>query len=86
MGDNHMGGNGNAMSTEKTDGMLKLGLIGTVVTALCCFTPLLVVLLGTVGLSAVLGYLDLVLFPALAVFVALMAYALWRKHHRASNS
>ena len=55
-------------------------------TALCCFTPLLVVLLGAVGLSAVLGYLDYVLFPALAVFLALTAYALWRKHHRASNS
>lgn len=74
------------MSTEKTDGLLKLGLIGTVVTALCCFTPLLVVLLGAVGLSAMLGYLDYVLFPALAVFVTLTAYALWRKHHRASNS
>ncbi|WPY96024.1 mercury resistance system transport protein MerF [Limimaricola variabilis] len=59
--------------------MLKFGLIGTVVLALCCFTPLLVVLFGVVGLSAVLGWLDYVLLPALAVFIGITLYALWRR-------
>lgn len=63
-------------------GLLTTGIAGTVVTALCCFTPILVVLLGAVGLSAWLGWLDYVLFPALAFFVALTVYALWRRQRR----
>ena len=59
--------------------LLRVGVIGSVVTALCCFTPLLVVLLGAVGLSAVLGWLDYVLLPALIVFLGIIAVALYRK-------
>ena len=47
--------------------------------ALCCFTPILVVLLGSVGLAALTGYLDYVLLPALAIFIGLTCYAVWRK-------
>lgn len=60
-------------------GILTTGVIGTVIAALCCFTPVLVILFGVVGLSAVVGYLDYVLFPALAFFVLLTIYALWRR-------
>ncbi|HUS56131.1 MAG TPA: mercury resistance system transport protein MerF [Thermohalobaculum sp.] len=60
--------------------LLKLGIIGSIIAALCCFTPVLVVLLGVVGLSALVGWLDLVLFPALAVFLAITGYALWKRH------
>jgi mercuric ion transport protein len=59
--------------------LLKTGVVGTVIAALCCFTPVLVILFGAVGLAAVVGYLDYVLFPALAFFVALTIYALWRR-------
>lgn len=59
--------------------LLRAGAIGTVVTAICCFTPVLVILFGVVGLSALVGYLDYVLFPALAGFIALTLYALWRR-------
>lgn len=59
--------------------LLNYGLIGTVVAALWCFTPVLVILLGAVGLSAWLGWLDLVLLPALAVFIGSTLYALWRR-------
>ena len=59
--------------------LLGIGIVGTVVAALCCFTPILVVLLGAVGLSAALGWLDYVLFPALAFFIALTIYALYRR-------
>ncbi len=57
-----------------------IGLIGAFVVALCCFTPLLVVLLGSVGLSAALGWLDYVLMPALVFFIALTIYAVYRRH------
>ncbi len=60
-------------------GLLRTGLIGTVIAALCCFTPILVVLFGVLGLSAFIGYLDVVLFPALFIFIGLTAYALWRR-------
>jgi len=59
--------------------LLKVGIVGTITAALCCFTPVLVVLFGAVGLSALVGYLDYVLFPALGLFVLLTIYALWRK-------
>ena len=62
--------------------LLKIGIIGTVIAALCCFTPILVVLLGVVGLSAALGWLDYVLFPALAFFIGLTIYALYRRQRK----
>ena len=63
----------------------RAGMIGTVVTAACCFTPVLVILLGAVGLSAIVGWLDFVLFPALFFFLALTAYALMRRRKEASD-
>jgi len=63
--------------------LLKVGVIGTVAAAICCFTPALVVLIGVIGLSALVGYLDYVLFPALGFFVLLTVYALWRKRNNA---
>ncbi len=58
--------------------ILRAGIVGSVIAAVCCFTPVLVVLLGVVGLSAWLGWLDYVLFPALAFFLAMTAYGLYR--------
>lgn len=59
--------------------LLRVSIIGTILVALCCFTPILVILLATVGLAALTGYLDYVLLPALAFFIGLTLYALWRK-------
>jgi mercuric ion transport protein len=60
------------------DKLLQLGIIGSVIAALCCFTPVLVVLLGAIGLSALVGVLDYVLLPVLAIFIAITVYALWK--------
>ena len=65
--------------------LLKVGLIGTVVAAICCFTPVLVVLLGVIGLSALAGALDYVLIPVLVIFIAITVYALW-KHKTVPSS
>ena len=62
--------------------ILQFGIFGTIIAALCCFTPVLVVLFSIVGLSAAIGYLDYVLLPALAFFALLMVYALWRRQSR----
>ena len=61
-----------------TDRLSRVGIIGTVIAALCCFTPVLVILFGAVGLSWLIGYLDYVLLPALFFFIALTVYAVWR--------
>jgi len=55
--------------------------IGTAVVALCCFTPLLVIVLGLVGLSFFTPYLDYVLLPALVVLsvVTVVSYRKWRQ-------
>ena len=62
------------------DKLLLTGVIGTVIAGLCCFTPVLLVLLGVVGLSALAGLIDLVLIPALAFFALLTIYALVRRN------
>ncbi len=68
------------------DKLLLTGVVGTVVAALCCFTPILVVLLGAVGLSTLLGVLDYVLIPALIFFLGLTIYALWRRRERLTDN
>ena len=64
--------------------LLKIGVIGALLTAICCFTPALVVLLGAVGLSAWVGWLDHVLLPALIVFLGIIGVGLYLKS-RAEN-
>lgn len=54
-------------------------MIGAAIAALCCFTPVLVILFGALGLAAWVGHLDAVLMPALIFFLVLTAYALLKK-------
>lgn len=63
----------------KDSSLLKLGIGGTILVALCCFTPILVVLIGVVGLGALTGYLDYVLLPALVIFIGITIYALQKR-------
>ncbi len=58
--------------------LLKTGITGSVIAAICCATPVLVIALGVVGLSAWVGWLDYVLIPALVIFVGITIYA-WRR-------
>jgi mercuric ion transport protein len=58
--------------------LLGTGIAGSAVAAVCCATPVLVIALGALGLTA-LGWLDFVLLPALAFFLGLTAYALIRR-------
>jgi len=67
------------MSEPSSNKLLKFGIGGTIIAALCCFTPILVIALGAVGLSAMVGYLDIVLLPALFIFVGITIYALSKR-------
>lgn len=63
------------------DKLLGAGVLGTVIAALCCFTPILAWTLSAIGLSGVIGYVyrDDVLLPLMALFLAITGYALWRR-------
>jgi mercuric ion transport protein len=61
---------------------LKVGIWGAVVTAICCFAPILVVGFGIVSLGMVIPYLDYLLLPALGMFLVLAAFGLWQKSVR----
>ena len=67
--------------------LIRTGTIGAIIAAVCCATPVLVIVLGAVGLSALTGYLDYVLLPALALCIALIGYGLyrWRQSETATS-
>ncbi|MDQ6969015.1 MAG: mercury resistance system transport protein MerF [Mariprofundus sp.] len=70
----------------KTSLLLKTGVIGMGISALCCFTPVLVILFGAVGLAGWVGQLDAVLIPALVVFTLLTIYAFMRQDREAKHA
>lgn len=74
------------MEKDSRKSFLRAG-IGTLVVAVCCFTPILVLTLGVLGLGFVTPYLDYILLPALAVLVVVtvMAYREWN-HSRGGKS
>ena len=66
--------------------LLKTGLIGSGVMAVCCFTPMLVVTMSAVGLSGLVGWwLDLLLLPALGLFMVMAGYGFYRLRQRAEE-
>lgn len=63
--------------------LLAGGITGSVVAAVCCFTPVLALLFGALGLSAWLGWADYVLVPALVFFLLLTGCAISRRRGNA---
>jgi hypothetical protein len=59
--------------------LFRIGLIGTVLAALCCFTPLLVVVLTALGMASLVPKLDPVLIPVLGAFTAFTFWAYSRR-------
>lgn len=63
--------------------LIKTGVVGAVVAAICCATPVLVLALGALGLTAWLGWTDYIALSALVAFVLLAGYGF---HHRRSSA
>lgn len=63
----------------KDQTLIRTGIIGTLIAAIYCATPVLVIALGAVGLSALTGYLDYVVLPALVLCIGLVGYGLYRR-------
>lgn len=67
----------------KDRALIATGAIGGLLAALCCATPMLALVLGTVGLGAWLAKADYVLIPAFVLFLALLGLGLYRRYvHR----
>ena len=62
---------------------LKASITSTIVAALCCFTPVLVIGMGAAGLSAWVGGIDYVVFPVMFVSMGFVANALYARAGRA---
>lgn len=65
------------MSETTSRRYIRTGAVGAAIATLCCFTPLLVLLLSVVGLGAVTGYLDYLLLSVLALCLAMLAYGVY---------
>lgn len=61
--------------------LIPIGGIGSSLAALFGFTAFLSVVLGAVGLLGLLGvlYSDLLLIPALLIFLGILGIGLWKK-------
>jgi len=55
------------------------GVAGALLSMLCCFTPVLVIMLSAVGLTAFVAKLDYVLIPVFIASIALVIFALVRR-------
>lgn len=60
--------------------LITTGAFGAVVAAVCCATPLLAIVLGTVGLTAWLANADYVVIPTLILCLGLIAFGVYRRH------
>jgi len=59
--------------------IFRVGIIGTIVTAVCCFTPVLPFILGAIGISRFVIYLDMVLMPLLAIFAGIAIFGFLKR-------
>ncbi len=66
--------------------LIRTGVIGGVIAAICCATPILAVALGAIGLSAWAAKADYVLIPVLLASIGLVAIGLYRRNRSASGA
>ncbi len=64
--------------------LIRTGLVGGAVAAICCATPFLAIVLGALGLSAWAAKADYVLIPVLLGSVALVGIGLYRRQASAT--
>ena len=66
--------------------LITTGVVGGLIAADCCATPVLAILFGAVGLTAWLANADLVVIPAFLLCVGLVAFGLYRKQRRRTRA
>ena len=58
--------------------LIRTGVIGSIIAAICCGTPILAIALAAVGLSAWAAKADYVLIPIIFLCLGLVAVGLYR--------
>ena len=66
--------------------LMQTGVVSAVVAAICCATPLLVVVFGTVGLSAWAAKADYIAISALVLCLGLVGWVLILRQKKKGNS
>lgn len=66
--------------------LFRTGIAVSILVALCCATPILVILLAALGLSALGGWFGYVLIPTLVILLSITVYALLRRNRSATCS
>jgi mercuric ion transport protein len=69
---------------DQNSKLIGTGIAGALLSMLCCFTPVLAVLLGALGLTAFVVKLDYVLVPVFVASLALVVFALLRRRRSCS--
>ncbi len=62
--------------------LIATGVVGGLLAAICCATPLLAIAFGAVGFTAWLAEADYILMPALIICLALVGFGLYRSRLR----
>lgn len=65
------------MQADRT--LITTGTVGAVIAAICCATPLLAIVFGTLGLTAWLARADFGLIPALLISLGLVGLRFYRR-------
>ena len=58
--------------------LITTGAIGAVLAAICCATPVLVAVLGAIGLTGWLAKADYVVIPALILCLGVIVFGVYR--------
>lgn len=66
--------------------LIRLGVIGSLVSGIICFTPLPEFVFGAVGVQIPERMLFYIFFPLLLIFGAVLVYGSWRKEKNDPNS
>ena len=64
--------------------LITTGAIGAILVAICCATPFLAVVVGSISLTAWLAKADYVVMPVLFLGVVLVGFGLYRRHTAAT--
>lgn len=62
--------------------LITTGVVGGLIVAICCATPLLAIVFGAIGFTAWLAKADYILMPALIICLALVGFWLYRSRLR----
>jgi len=66
--------------------LITTGIVGAVIAALCCATPVLAIAFGALGLTAWLAKADYIVMPALILCVGLAAFGIYRQQRHRSRA